>query len=116
MIYKVLKPELFIAETKLLGKYELWENTAMSPTHICHSKTFGSKEDIYFGCENSFWSGFNIENHEIRIECSSYGGMCGFEFTREHLENPDLSKIDRDCMEYYFNFIDELLKEKIIKD
>lgn len=42
--------------------------------------------------------------------------MCGFEFTREHLENPDLSKIDRDCMEYYFNFIDELLKEKIIKE
>ena len=24
MIYKILKPELFIAETKLLGKYKLW--------------------------------------------------------------------------------------------
>ncbi|MDU5912856.1 MAG: hypothetical protein E6Z21_01030 [Anaerococcus vaginalis] len=114
MIYKVLKPELFIAETKLLGKYELWENTAMSPTHICHSKTFGSKEDIYFGCENSFWSGFNIENHEIRIECSSYGGMCGFDFTIDDLKEPNLSKNDRDCMEYTFKFIDDLKENGVI--
>ena len=116
MIYKVLKPELFKAYTKLLGKYKLWENNPMNPTHIWHYKTFGTKEDVYFGTENSFWCGFNTKNCELRIECSSFGGMCGFEFTREHLENPDLSKIDRDCMEYYFNFIDELLKEKIIKE
>ena len=116
MIYKVLKPKLFVADTKLLGKYKLWENNAMNPTHICHSKTFGTKEDFEYMSYNSFWCGFNTKNYELRIECSSYGGMCGFEFTREHLENPVLSKIDRDCMEYYFNFIDELLKEKIIKE
>lgn len=61
MIYKVLKPELFIADTKLLGKYKLWENRALNPTHICHSKTFGTKEDVYFGTENSFWCGFNTK-------------------------------------------------------
>ncbi|MDU4378125.1 MAG: hypothetical protein E7I57_01615 [Anaerococcus vaginalis] len=116
MIYKVLKPELFIPETKLLGKYKLWENRAMDPTHICHSKTFGTKEDFEYMSYNSFWCGFNTKNYELRIECSSYGGMCGFEFDRKDLENPDLSKIDMDCMEYYFNFIDELLKEKIIKE
>lgn len=114
MIYKVLKPELFIADTKLLGKYKLWENRALNPTHICHSKTFGTKEDVYFGTENSFWCGFNTKNYELRIECSSFGGMCGFEFTREHLENPDLSKIDRDCMEYTFKFIDDLKENGVI--
>lgn len=116
MIYKVLKPKLFIADTKLLGKYKLWENRALNPTHICHSKTFGSEDDIYFGCENSFWCGFNTKSYELRIECSSYGGMCGFEFTREHLDNKDLSKIDRDCMEYYFNFIDDLKENGVIEE
>lgn len=116
MIYKVLKPELFIPETKLLGKYDLWENRALNPTHICHSKTFGTKEDFEYMSFNSIWCGFNIENFTLEIICNSFGGMCGFEFTREHLKNPDLSKIDMDCMKYYFNFIDELLKEKIIKE
>lgn len=116
MIYKVIKPELFIADIKLLGKYKLWENRAMNPTHICHSKTFGTKEDFEYMSYNSFWCGFNTKNYELRIKCSSYGGMCGFEFTREHLENPDLSKIDRNCMEYTFNFIDDLKENGIVEE
>lgn len=116
MIYKVLKPELFIAETKLLGKYKLWENKPINPTQIWHFKTFGTKEDFKYRSYNSFWCELNVKNHELRIRCSSFGGMYRFEFDRKDLENPNLSKIDRDCMEYYFNFIDELLKEKIIKE
>lgn len=114
MIYKVLKPELFIPETKLLGKYKLWENNATNPTHICHSKTFGTKEDFEYMSYNSFWCGFNTENHEIRIECSSDGGMCGFEFTKDDLKEPDLPKNDRDCMEYTFIFIDDLKENGVI--
>lgn len=114
MIYKVLKPELLKKNRKLLGKYKLWENRAMNPTYIYHSKMFGSDKDIFFGIENNFWCGFNVENHELRIECSSYGGMCGFEFDRKDLENPDLSRIDRDCMEYYFKFIDDLKEDGVI--
>lgn len=114
MIYKVLKPELFKAYTKLLGKYKLWENNPMNPTHIWHYKTFGTKEDFEYMSYNSFWCGFNVKNHELRIRCSSFGGMCKFEFDRKDLENPDLSKIDRDCMEYYFNFIDDLKENGVI--
>lgn len=114
MIYKVLKPELFKKNRKLLGKYKLWENRIMNPTHIYHSKTFGSDEDIFFRIENNFWCGFNVENHELRIKCSSFAGMREFEFNRKDLENPDLSKIDRDCMEYYFKFIDDLKENGVI--
>lgn len=115
MIYKVLKPELFIADTKLLGKYKLWENRAMNPTRICHSKAFGTKEDFEYMSYNSFWCGFNTINHELRIECSVFWwNERGFEFDRKDLENPDLSKIDRDCMEYYFNFIDDLKENGVI--
>lgn len=114
MIYKVLKPELFIAETKLLGKYDLWKNNAMNPTHICHSKTFGTKEDFEYMSYNSFWCGFNTKNHELKIECSCDGGMCCFEFSIKDLEYHDLPKIDRDCMEYYFKFIDDLKENGVI--
>lgn len=114
MIYKILKPELFIPETKLLGKYKLWENKAMNPTHICHSKAFGTKEDFEYMSYNSFWCGFNVGNHELRIECISDGGMCGFEFTKDDLKEPDLSKIDRDCMEYTFKFIEDLKENGVI--
>lgn len=114
MIYKVLKPELFIADTKLLGKYKLCENISMNPTNIWHFKTFGTKEDFEHISYNSFWCEFNVKNHELRIRCSSFGGMYKFEFDRKDLENPDLSKIDRDCMEYYFNFIDDLKENGVI--
>lgn len=114
MIYKVLKPELFKAYTKLLGKYKLWENKPINPTYIWHFKTFGTKEDFEYRSYNSFWCGFNTKNYELRIEFNSYSGMCGFEFDRKDLENPNLSKIDRDCMEYYFNFIDDLKENGVI--
>lgn len=114
MIYRVLKPELFVPDTKLLGKYNLLEDKIMNPTHICHSKTFGSKEDIYCCADNKFWCGFNVENHELRIECRSFGGRCRFEFDRSDLENSDLSKIDRECIEYTFNFIDDLKENGVI--
>lgn len=114
MIYRVLKPELFVADTKLLRKYDLLEDKIMNPTHICHSKTFGSKEDIYYCADNKFWCGFNVENHELRIECRSFGGKRRFEFDRSDLENSDLSEIDRECIEYTFNFIHDLKKNGVI--
>lgn len=114
MIYKVLKPELFKKNKKLLGKYYLWENGTMKPTHIYHFKTFGSEEDMFFRVENKFWCEFNIKNNELRIKCSSFGGDREFEFDRKDLENPDLSKKDRACMEYYFKFIDDLKENGII--
>lgn len=114
MIYKVLKSELFIAETKLLGKYKLWENKAMSPTYICHIKNFGTKDDMDYMSYNTFWAGFNTENKELETKCSSYGGMCGFEFTKDTLKEEGLSKIDRDCIEYTFKFINTLKEKGII--
>lgn len=114
MKYKVLKPELFIKDTKLLDKYFLWENNAMTPRHICHLKSFGSKDDIEFGTSNSFWAGFNTKTNILKIKCSSYGDMCNFNFTREDLKRNDLSKIDRECIEYTFKFIDNLKEKGII--
>ena len=111
--YKVLKPEEFKAGNKLLGKYKLYENTAMTPTHICYLKSFGDKDDIKYGSHNSMWLGFNPNTKELRLSCSSYGGMCGFIFNEEDLKEKDLSEKDRDCMEFTISFVKELIENKI---
>lgn len=115
MKFKVLRPELFIPETDLLGKYNLWENTAMSPIHICHLKDFGTEKDKEFLTNNTFWAGFNTRFHTLRISCYSFGGMCGFEFTRDNLKDEDLSGIDRECIEYTYKFIDDLKENGVIE-
>lgn len=114
MKFKVLKPELFIPDTNLLDEYNLWKNENMKPTHICHSKGFGDKDDMFFGTDNTFWTGFNTETKELEIHCTSYGGMCGFEFTRETLKLEGLPDLDRECIEYTYRFIDDLKENGVI--
>lgn len=115
MQYKVIKPELFVDDTKLLDKYYLWENNAMTPKHICHMKSFGTNDDRKFGTDNTCWFGFNTLTNTLKIKCDSYGGMCDFNFTRKDLKRLDLSKIDKECIEYTYELIDTLIKNGIIE-
>lgn len=115
--YKVLKPEVFLKDKKLLGKYTLWENTAMHPKHLCFVKGFGTSDDRFYGTDTSVWFGFNPETKELKLHCSSYGGMCGFVFDEETLKSNDLtlSKNDKECMEFTINLIKELQDNGIIE-
>lgn len=113
--YKVLKPELFKDGEVLLDKYPIWENNAMTPTHLCFIKSFGTKDDIRFGTSNSTWFGFNSKTNELKLHCTSYGGMAGFTFNEEDLTNKDWSDIDRECMEFTINLIKELKDNGIIE-
>lgn len=113
--FKVLKPELFKAGEKLLGKYKLWENEAMTPTHICYTRFFGSKEDFEFHTFNILWFGYVVETEEMHLHCSSYGGMAGFVFTEESLKNKDLNNNDKQCIEYTLNLLRELEQEGVIE-
>lgn len=116
--YKVLKPELFKEGESLLDKYPLfWTNTAMTPTHLCFIKSFGSKDDIRFGTSNSTWMGFNPETNELKLHCTSYGGMAGFVFSEEDFKRKDLSLSPNDieCMGFTINLIKELKNNGIIE-
>lgn len=114
--FKVLKPELFNEGEALLDKYPLfWTNTAMTPTHLCFIKSFGSKDDMRFGTFNSTWFGFNPETNELKLHCSSYGGMAGFIFTEESLKDKSLSSIDRECIRFTLNLLRELEQEGVIE-
>lgn len=115
--YKVLKPELFKDGEVLLDKYPLWENKNMFPYRICFVKSFGTKDDIFFGTSNTTWFGFNPEINELKLYCTSFGGMCGFVFSEEDLKRKDLSlsQNDRDCMEFTIRLIKNLQEQGIIE-
>lgn len=113
--YKVLKPELFKAGTKLLGKYDLWLNSAMKEPHICFSKSFGTEEDHKFCSHNFMWCGFNPKTNILELSCSSYGGICGFVFDETHLSVKEIKGIDRECIMFTINFIKELRDKGIIE-
>lgn len=115
--YKVLKPELFKEGEVILDKYPLWENNAMTPTHLCFIKSFGTKEDNRYGTSNTTWFGFNPKTNELKLHCTSYGGMAGFVFDEEDLKRKDLtlSKNDIECMKFTINMIKELQEKGIIE-
>lgn len=115
--YKVLKPELFKEGESLLGKYPLWKNDAMTPTHLCFIKSFGTIDDIEYGTSNTIWFGFNPKTNELKLNCDSYGGMAGFVFNEEDLKRKDLtlSKNDIECMEFTIGMIKELQEKGIIE-
>ncbi|MDU3456629.1 MAG: hypothetical protein E7F47_01840 [Peptoniphilus harei] len=114
--FKVLKPELFNEGEALLDKYPLfWTNTAMTPTHLCFIKSFGSKDDMRFGTFNSTWFGFNPETNELKLHCTSYGGLAGFVFTEESLKNKDLNNNDKQCIGFTLNLLRDLEQEGVIE-
>lgn len=113
--YKVLRPELFKEEEKLLGKYELWKNTAMTPTRLCFIKSFGSKDDMRYGTSNTTWFGFNPKTNELNLHCTAFGGMCGFIFDETTLQNPNQPQVDIECMEFTIKMIKELQEQGIIE-
>lgn len=116
--YKVLKPELFQEGETLLGKYPIfWTNTSMTPTHFCFVKTFGQEDDLKFGYYSTIWLGFDPEANELKLHCTSYGGLARFVFNEEDLKRTDmsLSKNDRECMEFTIELIRNLQEQGIIE-
>lgn len=113
--FKVLKPELFKAEEKLLGKYELYINNALEKGTLCFYKSFGTKEAFEYGSYNSMCMAYFPEKQRLNLHCSSYGGMCGFTFDEEELKNKNLPCYDRECMEFTINFIKELINNGVIE-
>lgn len=112
--YKVLKPELFKANEMLLGKYELYKNSAFGDERYCFRKTFGTKEDIEYCSYNSFHIMFIPKTNTLNLYCSSFGGMCGFTFDEKELTKKH-NKCDMECMQFTINFVKELIQEGIIE-
>lgn len=113
--YKVLKPELFIPNIKLLGKYQLWRNTAVTPNLICFLKDFHSYDDDGFEHENSVWFGFNPLKNTLELDCSSMGGMCGLVFS-EDTADKEKNPLNEECMNFTIKLIKNLIDNGVIED
>ncbi len=113
--YKVLKPELFIPGTKLLGKYELWKNTALTPNLVCFLKDFHSRGTSEYGTGNSVWFGFDPTNNTLELDCSSMGGMCGLVFAEDDAKN-EKNPLDKECMNFTIKLVKNLIDNGIIED
>lgn len=114
-IYKVLKPELFVPETKLLGKYHLWLNTAMDPNLICFLKDFHSYDSNEYDHGNSVWFGFDPTNNTLELDCSSMGGMCGLVFSEDDAKT-EKNPLDKECMNFTIKLVKNLIDNGIIED
>lgn len=113
--YKVLKPELFVPGTKLLGKYKLWKNTAVTPNLVCFSKDFHSYDSNGYDHWNSVWFGFDPTNNTLELDCSSMGGMCGLVFTEDDAK-AEKNPLDKECMNFTIKLVKNLIDNGIIED
>lgn len=113
--YKVLKPELFVPETKLLGKYKLWKNTAVTPNIVCFLKDFHSYDSNGYECGNSVWFGFDPTNNTLELDCSSMGGMCGLVFAEDDAKT-EKNPLDKECMNFTIKLVKNLIDNGIIED
>ena len=125
--YKVLEQEVFEEGAKLAGMYELrLNNSTYRIYHIVHSKRFGDDDDMTYGTYASMWAGYDKENNELEVFCSSFGGMTGLVFDErilkeitaggpERMRSVGIGKNDLDCMAYTLDFIKNLAKDGIIQ-
>lgn len=114
--YKVLKPELFNAGEKLLGEYELNINNSFKDDSLRFYKSFGATEDYEFETFNGLCLEYRPKTQILNLQCFSYGGICGFTFNEEALNNKNLPQSDRECMEFTINFIKELIDNGVIEN
>ena len=114
--YKVLKPELFKCGEKLLGEYELNINNSFKDDSLRFYKSFGATEDYEFETFNGLCLEYRPKTQILNLQCFSYGGICGFTFNEEGLNNKNLPQSDRECMEFTINFIKELIDNGVIEN
>lgn len=115
-LFKVLKPEQFIPNKKLLGKYKLSEkryNEKNNSYEIRFIKDFGEEDDFKYCTFASLYLTYNENKHTLKLFNTTYGGMCGFSYDESDIPNEKVVN-DRECMIFTVAFIKELIAEGII--
>lgn len=113
--FKVLKPEVFFKGNKVIGNQPLWLNTAMPKPHLCTTQGFG--KGLYSGSVASCWFGYDVENQVLKVNCTTYEGMCGLHFNERTIETEkdQLNDSEIECINYVFNRLRELADQGIIQ-
>lgn len=109
---------LTIADRSKIKEPLFWRNENIDAW--CISEDIGSNADKKYGTENSYWIGIYDDDAKsyagkLRIDFSSHGGMCGYNFNQffdpEEMDN----EIDLQTHERFLSKINYLLDEGILK-
>lgn len=101
-----------------LKEKPFWRNNVIDAWCLS-GNTAKTLEDEEFGTYNSYWIGFYDEDAKayagkIRVECSSYGGMCKYVFDKFYREKDIRRAIDLEIQEKLLKMVNWLIDEKII--
>jgi len=116
-----LKPnditKLIVLDRTQIKEPLFWRNSVIDAW--CISKGIGTPADLKYGTENGVWLGIYDEDakaykKKIRFSCTSYGGMCGYNFKKffdyKEIENEN----DLLTQEFLLDTINNLIDMKIL--
>jgi hypothetical protein len=101
-----------------IGEPIFWRNDVIDAW--CISKTTAKNSaDMEFCTYNSFWMGIYDENaksysNKLRIDVSSYGGMCSYKFEKFYGPKDIEHEVDLEIQEIILKTINELIDKKIL--
>ena len=102
-----------------LHKHPFWRNDVVQAWCLSETTIKNRKDDEY-GCYNEYWIGFYDKDAKaytgkIRLDCSSYGGMCGYNFKKFFDPKEIDCEIDLEIQEKLLKRINWLIDEGIIE-
>lgn len=118
-----LKPRDIVKATILdrnkLKEKPFWRNDIIGAWCLSDN-TIKCSEDDEFGCYNEYWIGFYDEDAkayagQIRLSCSSYGGMCSYDFKSFYNPKEIGCEIDLEIQEKLLERINWLIDNGIIE-
>lgn len=118
-----LKPKdiqkAIILDYERLEQPPFWRNDVVQAWCLSENTAKNSK-DFEFCCYNDYWIGFYDVNAKTyagktRLSCSSYGGMCGYNFQSFFNPKEIECEIDLEIQEKLLSRINWLIDEEIIK-
>lgn len=109
---------LEIADRSQIKDPMWWRNDVISAW--CISKNIGTKDDIRFGTDNSFWIGVYDEDAKayagkFRITFSTYGGMCGYNFDKFYDPEEIDNELDLQTHEQFLACINTLIDNGVLR-
>lgn len=108
-----------ILDRKRLQQPPFWRNGVVN-AWVLSETTAKNGKDIEFGTYNEYWIGFYDEDAKayagkIRMHCSSFGGMCHYNFSKFYDPEEIDNSIDLEIQEKLLTRLNWLIDEKIVE-
>lgn len=94
-----------------------WRNNVIDAWCISEN-TIKTPEDSRYGTYNEYWIGIYDEDSKVkrklRVDCSSFGGMCSYKFSKFFDTKEIENEMDLEIQEKLLSKINQLIDEGIL--